>query len=137
MFWTIDSAEKRATAAEYVSRLTSSPLMDVEVKPHRRSRSIAQNRLYWMWLHTVADYAGYDEQELHLLLRERFLGYEPVEIKGKTVHTLKSTTELTIRQFTDYLNRLARLAYYLEISLPYPDGADFALGKNNKGDSMY
>ncbi|WP_442577838.1 hypothetical protein ACSBOB_20035 [Mesorhizobium sp. ASY16-5R] len=129
MYFIIDTIERRKAAAAYVARLPSSPLLGVEVKPHRRSRTVEQNRLYWMWVHVVADYTGYDEQELHLLLRERFLGYEPIEIHGKTVHTLKSTTELTVRQFTEYLNRLGRLAYYLDIVLPYPDGADFALGR--------
>lgn len=137
MFWVIDSIEKRSAAAGHVARLTASPLMAVEIKPHKRSRSVAQNRLYWMWVHVLSDYLGYDEQELHLLFRERFLGYEPVEIRGETVHTLKSTTELTVRQFTDYLNRVARLAYYLEVTLPYPDEAAYALGtENRKGEPM-
>lgn len=133
-FFIIDSVERRAAAADFVSRITSSPLMSVEVKPHKRNRSLAQNRLYWMWLHVMSEYTGYDDQELHLTCREQFLGYEPITIRGERVFTLKSTTELTVRQMTDYLNRVARLAYYLEVTLPYPDEADFAL--TNKGDTM-
>lgn len=133
-FFIIDSVEKRRAAAEFVARIASNPTMSVEVKPHRRSRSVAQNRLYWMWLHVLSEHTGYDEQELHLYFREQFLGYEPIIIREERVFTLKSTTELTVRQFTDYLNRIGRVAYFLEIALPYPDEADFAL--NNKGEHM-
>ena len=132
----IDSIEKRSAATDYVARISASPVMAVEVKPHKRSRSAAQDRLYWMWEHVLADYIGYDEQELHLMFRERWLGYEPVIIRGVPVHTFKSTTELTVRQFTDYLNRVARLAYYLNVVLPQPDETDLAMGYNNKGESM-
>jgi hypothetical protein len=124
----ISNIEKKKAALDYLSRLPFIPEMTVEIKPYKRNRSLAQNRLYWMWMHEMAGYTGYDEQELHLLFRERWLGYEPVEIKGRTVHTLKSTTELTVQQFTDYLNRVSRLAYYLDVILPYPDDADLALG---------
>lgn len=128
MFWVIDTPEKRRAAADCVARLSSSPTMAVEIKPYRRSRSVEQNRLYWMWLHAIADYTGHDDEELHLIFREALLGYEPIEIRGERVHTLKSTTELTVRQFTEYLNRVARAACHLNIVLPYPETADFALG---------
>lgn len=87
-----------------------------------------------MWLHVLAEHTGYDEQELHLYFREQFLGYEPITILDERGFTLKSTTELTIRQFIEYLNRVARVAYYLEVALPYPDEADLAL--TNKGEPM-
>lgn len=80
-----------------------------------------------MWLHVMAQDTGYDDMELHLMFRERFLGYEVVSVRGENVMALRSTTELTVRQMTDYLNLVSKVAVFLDIVLPYPDDYRYAM----------
>lgn len=123
--------EERAEAAYKLikSFIGQTPPYCLEIKPYKRVRSAAQNRLYWMWLHVMAQDTGYDDMELHLHFRETFLGYEVVNVRGENVMALRSTTELTVRQMTDYLNLVSRVAVFLDIVLPYPDDYGYAMGQ--------
>lgn len=127
MFFIIDSEARRSAALKYLSEMPLSRSTSVEIKDYHRNRTKSQNRLYWMWVHIIAPFCGYDEEELHLILREQFLGYEVITIRGQQVLTLKSTTELSTKQMTAYLDLVGRLAYFLDIALPYPDDADYAM----------
>ena len=130
MFFILENEERIRAAQEFLAALPlTSPPYCFEIKPYKRVRSAAQNRLYWMWLHVMAQDTGYDDMELHLLFRETFLGYEVVSVRGENVMALRSTTELTVRQMTDYLNLVSRVAIFLDIILPYPDDYGYAMGE--------
>ncbi len=129
MFFILENEERIRAAQEFLAAIPlTNPPYCLEIRPYKRVRSAAQNRLYWMWVHIIADDLGYDEMELHLEFRESFLGYESINVKGEKVFTLRSTTELTVRQMTDYLDRVAKVAVFLNIILPYPDGYGYAMG---------
>lgn len=133
MFFIIDSKERRAEAAHYVASITATPLMCVEVKPYKRDRSKAQNRLYWMWLNAIGPHTGYTAEELHEVCKVRFLGVCEKQVDGITLIEPVSTTSLDVQGFTQYLERVEVLGRSLGVQLPIPD--DYAHAMNNKESS--
>lgn len=132
MFFIISSEERRAAAADFVSRIRKSPLMSVEIKPYKRNRSEAQNRLMWMWYHIISMDTGQIAEDLHEEMKVRVLGVEEKEVLGpygKMVKLIvpKSSTKLSTQEMTDFLRAIEALAAELEIILPRPDDYKFAM----------
>lgn len=132
MFFIISSEERRAAAADFVSRIRKSPLMSVEIKPYKRNRSEAQNRLMWMWYHIISMDTGQIAEDLHEEMKVRVLGVEEKEVLGpygKMVRLIvpKSSTKLSTQEMTDFLRAIEALAAELEIILPRPDDYKFAM----------
>lgn len=83
------------------------------VQGNSNERSPAQNRLYRTVLRKLAQQQGRSVQYWNELLVERFLGYDEVVTEdGYTRKVLPTTTELTVAEFTEYLN--ACLAFAAE-----------------------
>ncbi|HDR9103557.1 hypothetical protein [Paraburkholderia sp. A3RO-2L] len=68
-------------------------------------RSPAQNRLYRSLLRKMAQQQGRSVQYWNDFLVERFLGFDEVMTEdGYLRKVLPSTTELTVAEFTEFLN---------------------------------
>lgn len=118
----------------------------VRIDQKQDDRSTAQNRLYWMWLGQIERKTGQDKDSLHYEFKKRFLIYiyrrddqdfaemcdsiakvkqsEPDEYEtiGKQVIRLCSTTKLSIKQMTEYLNYVHDFAVVkLGVYLTVPD----------------
>ena len=95
----------------------------IEIKDDKDSRSTKQNRLYWEWIGTViSPELGYTKDEAHMILRDKFLGYNEVTTKkGETVRELRSTTKLKVGEFKDYLEQIDMLMSEYGIVLPRPE----------------
>lgn len=89
----------------------------------RRSRS--QNALYRVWCRYIGDKVGRDEDDVHDLLRYRFLGHEPLEIAGEVIPRLVSTTTLTREEMSAYMLKVEVWAEDLGIHLPMPEDNDY------------
>lgn len=96
-----------------------------ELISDKRLRSIEQNRFYWALLHVISEEIGYTSQELHeygkykLIARPAFaeIGndlpdyhihsftnwYNPI-LESILMQKVSSTTSLTAKEFTNYLN---------------------------------
>ncbi len=128
----------RHNAMAAVQRLPLEPVHEVIIKPWRKKRSLAQNRLYWMWLRELRDHIEqatgqhYSDDDLHDYFREKFLDRRVVELGGDVVQVRKSTTRLTVAQFTEYLERIERYCL-TELAEPLyltrPDIYDEAMGR--------
>lgn len=111
----------------------------VEVKEYRKNRSLAQNRLMWMWVNEIAEHCGYNPEEaaqaldvpspddIHEMFKQRLLGTVKREILGDSYQVARSTTQLTTAEFTDYLSRIETAAAMLQITLTKPDDYRFAM----------
>lgn len=128
MFFIIDSKEARKRVADYVARLTASPLMCVEVKPYKKNRSVAQNRLLWLFYSEIAKHIGTTPEELHEEMKVRVLGVEQKVILGKEIIQPKSTTKLDVQGMTNFLEAVEALARELNVVLPIPDDYGYAMG---------
>ena len=77
-------------------------------------RSVPQNRKYWSeYIEPMAEAAGCTPMEMHISVRDEVLGR--VICKSTTQgfvfeHIGGTTTNLTKKQFSDYLERVAQIA---------------------------
>jgi ribosomal protein L7/L12 len=92
----------------------------IEIKQNLDSRSTKQNKLYWQWL-TVMTETGYTKDEMHVIMRDKFLGYEEVTTKTDVIRVLRSTTDLKVGEFKDYLEQIDIFASEYGIVLPRPE----------------
>lgn len=103
---------------------------DVIVRDHESSRSINQNSLMWKWLGEISKETGQPQEDLHEHYKERFLcniftrddpeyaamahavklvkNVDPVKYAAlkKWVVSETSTTKCTVKQMTEYLNKI-------------------------------
>ena len=94
----------------------------VEIREDKDSRSTKQNRLYWEWVSVVGNELGYTKDETHMLLRDKFLGYNEITTKkGETIRELRSTTKLKVGEFKDYLEEIDMFVAQYGIILPRPE----------------
>lgn len=115
-------------AINHIKQLSSDKIYEVIVREHKEHRSSSQNRLYWgLWLKEIADYTGFEQDELHEMFRSEFLpailGDEKrFSLFGKERVKRHSTTDCTTKQFTEYLNRVERFVNAeIGISLSHPE----------------
>jgi len=90
---------------------TLSGRVTVTVTPGGRSH--AQNRYYQgVVVPLLAEHIGYEQPEMHEVLKHEFLPYGT-----------RSTTDLTVAEFTDYLERICRwAAEKMDCVIPPPRG---------------
>lgn len=117
----------RRNAVEHINGLDPEKPWQIVVGPHASKRSLAQNRLYWKWVHAIQqhllDTAGrhYSDKQIHAWLREKFLPTEVVEIKGEVKEARKSTADLNTKEMSKYLNDIDMYcAAELDLVLPHP-----------------
>lgn len=106
---------------EYLLNLEGNEV-DVTVEKHRNKRSLQQNSYYFgVVIKILSDELGYSRDEMHDVLKGKFLG----ELKkvGKTViHYSRSTTSLNTQEFEDYLQQIREWASAeLNVFIPLPN----------------
>lgn len=123
----------------------SDKLVEVVIRPASSERSLAQNRLYWLWVHQWAAAQGWTEEYTHHFFKYKFLmmiyyradaQYAAMcdsvkvlkELDRGTYNTLAahviretSTTTATTAQMKEYLDKLERYCYAEGILLTVPD----------------
>lgn len=108
----------------------------VEVKEYKSTRSQAQNKLLWRWYGIIAKDVGLSPEDLHEQMKARVLGYVEVDVPprlhgfmGATrrIAIPKSTTRLTVQEFTEFLQAVEALAEELGIRLPRMSDYQYAM----------
>lgn len=119
----------------FVENINVNAGLCVEIKKAKSKRSLRQNALLHKWLSVIAEEryeAGY--QMIPMLdwkeyFRDCFLTPEIIEIQGKIVTKKKSTTKLSIKEMTSFLEKIEFYAgSELKINLPHPEdlGRDYS-----------
>jgi hypothetical protein len=91
----------------------------IEIKQDKDSRSTKQNRLYWEWVSVFSAETGYHKDEMHMILVDKFLGSIQITTKkGKSISTLRSTKDLKLNEFKEYLEQIDIFAAGYSIVLP-------------------
>jgi len=122
--------KRNAQAA--IQGLDPDKAMEVEIKHPNRSRS--QNALYWQWITVLSNETGYTKNKMHTLMAGYFLGTEKLTIDGNPVMIAKSTRNMRVSEFTDYLEEIEAWAHEQGIILPHPDDYRYAMGYESKGE---
>lgn len=97
--------------------------VEVTIKPLKSTRSLQQNRLWWLYMGILSKDIGYTKDEMHAICKMKFLKREKVvEETSEILPYLKSTTELSRGEFADMVNELIRWsAETFNIVLPLPE----------------
>lgn len=96
----------------------------------RKKRSLNQNSFYWaVVIPIVKDAlrdAGFDDvkstEDVHTILKSTFLKKQiPNHKTGECLEVIRSTTELTTKEFKDFIDEVGKwCAEYLSVYLPAP-----------------
>jgi hypothetical protein len=108
--------------ARYYSWLSSLEGQRVEIivrKPGTK-RSNEANRYYWgVVVKMIADFCGYNSDEMHEALKEKFLGSGERDEHGLMV--IKSSAALSVDEFIQYTNKIVMwAAQELLVYIPSP-----------------
>jgi len=70
-------------------------------------------------LHIIADYTGDNSNYLHEIFKEKYLGSEVLTGVNGIVNVRKTTTKLSVKEFSKYMSEIELFAKeYLKIKLP-------------------
>ena len=112
----VTSTEELEHLRKQVGELDLSKAWEVEIKPFAFNRSTEQNKRYWKLITELGSFLGYDEGEMHELMKYKFLSYKQ-EMLGDEMVVIPSTSKLTIKEFVEYLSKVERFASTLGFQL--------------------
>jgi hypothetical protein len=77
----------------------------------KSTRTIEQNKLYWgTYLTAIAQHTGHTTEDVHEFVKEVLLPRRFVRIGEKEVEVKKTTTDLSVKEFSEFLERVAAWA---------------------------
>lgn len=97
------------------------------IKPYKDNRSDNQNRYYWgVVIKLLADELGYLPEEMHEVLKQKFLVSRIVKV-GNTEYSIPdSSSTLNTTEFEDYLSQIRTWASQeLELLIPQPNDIEY------------
>ena len=129
---------------EYQAAIAAGKPLHVHITDKQDNRSVLQNRLYWKWLKEISNHNGHTSDDLHFEFKKKFLiaifqrddqqyaemcaaiktlkqaESQQYELVAAGVIRETSTTRMSVKQFTEYLNNiqdyvLARLGIMLTV----------------------
>ena len=112
----VTSEEELEHVRKQIGELDLSQAWEVEVKPFAFNRSVQQNRRYWKLIQELGSYLGYDEGEMHELMKYKFLSYKQ-DMLGDEMVVIPSSSKLSIKEFVDYLSKVEVFASTLGFNL--------------------
>lgn len=104
---------------DYIQTISDNSIADITITIKEDSRSNSQNKLWWSWMQIIGDTIGYSKNEMHELLKVKFLTREYI-LDGETKKYTKSTATLSKQEF----NKLTNDVFFwandtLSINLPH------------------
>ena len=115
-----------------INELKSLPLGKWQVEIKKAKRTNNQNSLYWKWLSVISNDLGYTEDELHEGFKANFIGQDNGrDMFGNIYIKPKSTTTLTTKEFSEYMNKIEVFAMGHELRLPQPDHYGYERNNND------
>lgn len=96
--------------------------IEIVIQKKRNVRSLQQNKLWWLYVTILSEELGYEKDEMHDILKFKFLKRERVvEKTGEIIPYLESTTRLTRTEFADVVDAVIRWAAEMNVILPSPN----------------
>ena len=96
--------------------------VEIRIKVRSNNRSKEQNSLYWKWINILSNETGFQVEEMHELVKYKFLQRNVVNNDGVEEVILKSTTTLTVSEFNKFMNDVLYWSNEnLNINLPSND----------------
>ena len=128
MNFIIRSERDRQAVVDYISKLdVTKREYEAKIVKRTEKRTLAQNRLYHLWLNCISAETGNEVDILAEYFKQKFLGVRERVIHGDHVRVALSTTELNTEEFKRYLDRIQEWANVEQgIILPNPEDLYFA-----------
>ena len=105
----LDSPDRLAYAAKQLQKVPVDAGMEVEIRQHKDSRTLQQNKLHWLLMTALSqqmpaqmDEVWHSPESWHELMKRMFLGVEAFEIAGKVYKAPKSSRKLKVAEFSDF-----------------------------------
>ena len=98
----------------------------ITVGEQKKRRSLNLNSYYWaVVVKLLSEETGYDKDEMHEVLKSMFLRTR-YQIKGVWVDSTKSTTKLTHKEMSEFIEEVKRFASTtLGVYIPDPNEVDY------------
>lgn len=99
----------------------------IDIQNLSGKRTISQNKLYWKWVHIVADDEGVTPTFLHVRTKIEVFGLEgmrKIEHKGKEIYISSEVPKSRDKSKTEFMalmKRIEEIANEKHLTLPYPD----------------
>lgn len=105
MRFVVYSMEHLKAAFSAASRALTGDCFVLTLQREKEKRRNAQNRRYWAVLHEIAEQLNISDVEAwHEWAKRRFIGVKEVTLPdGEIVAVGKSSTELSVKDFADYM----------------------------------
>lgn len=124
----VKTDQDRENVIKRIQGLEAGKRWQIEIKPYKKARSLAQNALMWMWYTEIQRHIlltkgeDYSVDDIHEYFKQALLPKRVINFKNKVVHVQRGTSDLNIQEMTDYLFQLDRwCATKLELLLTHPD----------------
>tara|TARA_B100000609_G_C17108846_1_gene378683 strand:+ start:127 stop:507 length:381 start_codon:yes stop_codon:yes gene_type:complete len=88
----------------------------ITIEKQQRERSGEQNKFYWAILHQIQDQTGQISEELHEIFKAKYL----VD-RSARLPRIKSTSELSVIEFNEYITKICADMGELGIILNFPE----------------
>jgi len=97
----------------------------VSIEPERKHRSLRANAYLWGVVYrTASEWCGHDEEELHELMKTRFLPPRVVALPtGEELTGPGSTADLTTDAFAEYVAQVKR--FFAEHGVYIPEAGEY------------
>ena len=96
----------RQRALDFIAGLDLDKPWELTVKRHVKKRSLEQNNLYHQWVGVIAGETGHSHDEVHEWLKAEYLAPRMVEINGKTQQWRPTTTKLTTKEMSEFMDQV-------------------------------
>jgi len=90
------------------------------IEPEISTRSMSQNKLYWLYLGVIEHDTGNIANDVHEYYRRAFLQPKFIKVMGKEIKIPRSTTELTKNEFSEYMDKISA-----DTGVPIPDTNEY------------
>tara|TARA_Y100000310_G_scaffold338946_1_gene430084 strand:- start:1786 stop:2169 length:384 start_codon:yes stop_codon:yes gene_type:complete len=118
---TVTDEGARARVVDLILALNLERTWTIEIKRKVKRRTLSQNSLMWMWHDVVAKETGHDVEDIHEIIKDKFLVPKMRYFNEEEVG-VRSTKKLTTIEMKNFMD-----AYYafcvseLGIMLPIPE----------------
>ncbi len=107
----IHDEKSRVIVLDHIISLSILKKWDIEIKPHTKKRTLAQNALMWKWLDEVvklvSEHTGHDNDEIHEIFKQKFLEAKIIEsFDGKEEYYSWSTKNLDKSEMSHYMEKI-------------------------------
>ena len=119
--------ENRQQLIAFISGMDLAEPIQFDWKIYKSKRSVGQNSLMWAWLeHMAKHFSGkggtFTQEDMHDLMRHKFLGYDERKIGSTELPPqLKSTTKQNVSEMHHYLSQVDMWAATCGCLLPRPE----------------